>query len=191
MTQCLSKNIIHAAVFLALLLLLALNKAAAKPSDLIGQIPAQWQLTHWLNSEPLTLAQLRGNVVLIRWWTAPNCPFCSASAVALNHWQQKYAAHNFTVIGIYHHKLRTPLKPEQVAHYAKQLGFSFPIAIDKDWQTLKHWWLTDKRPWTSVSLLLDRQGRIQHIHPGGQYQKGDSAYQAMEQAIQTLVKQPQ
>jgi hypothetical protein len=44
-------------------------------AELIGQRFKSWDVRHWINSEPLTLDSLRGKVVLIRWWTAPGCPF--------------------------------------------------------------------------------------------------------------------
>ena len=50
---------------------------------LIGTKPPEWQVEGWLNSPPLKLEDLRGKVVLIRWWTAPGCPYCSATAPAL------------------------------------------------------------------------------------------------------------
>src|SRR5262245_46755329 len=49
---------------------------------LVGTTPPEWQVERWLNSPPLTLAGLRGKVVLVRWWTA-GCPYCSATAPAL------------------------------------------------------------------------------------------------------------
>ena len=58
---------------------------AAPPSmgrELIGTRPLECTLSDWQGSEPLTLAALRGKVVLIRWWTAPGCPYCAASADA-------------------------------------------------------------------------------------------------------------
>jgi hypothetical protein len=38
-----------------------------------------------------------------------------------------------------------------------------------------------------VSFLLDREGRIRHIHPGGQYVKGDADYDAMKRKIEELL----
>ena len=68
--------------------------------------------------------------------------------------------------------------------------FLCPVAIDRDWKTLHRWWLDEeKRGWTSVSFLLDRQGVIRHIHPGGQYVKGDKGYELLEAKIKEVVKE--
>ena len=51
-------------------------------SGLISQPAPGWKLDHWFNSDPLALQDLRGKVVLVRWFMAPSCPFCSATAPA-------------------------------------------------------------------------------------------------------------
>ena len=176
-----------ASLRLCVFLLAAAPVCAAPPDagrELLGTHPSEWTLTDWQNSDPLTLAALRGKVVLVRWWTAPDCPYCAASADALNGWWKKYRDRGLVVIGAYHHKADTPLTPGHVAQQAKRLGFNFPIAIDPDWRTLHRWWLdTTERGWTSVTFLIGRDGTIRHIHPGGAYREGEPDFAALEKAI--------
>ncbi|QIF05129.1 TlpA disulfide reductase family protein [Roseimicrobium sp. ORNL1] len=156
--------------------------------DLIGTRAPEWRLDGWLNSKPLKLADLRGKVVLVRWWTAPECPHCAATAPVLNEFHKEYADKGLVIVGVYHHKSRTPLKDSDVAAHAQRLGFQFPVAIDREWTTLKQWWLeTGDRPWTSVSFLIDRQGVIRHIHEGGRYEKGSDDAKLMEEKIKALL----
>jgi hypothetical protein len=62
------------------------------------------------------------------------------------------------------------------------------VAIDYDWKTLKKWWLNDnERKWTSGSFLIDKNGIIQYVHPGGQYVKGDKDYSELETMIERLL----
>ena len=160
----------------------------AVTDPLLGQPAPDWHLTNWLNSAPLALKELRGQVVLVRWWTAPQCEFCRATAPALNEFHTDFAKQGLRVIGLYHHKLRTPLDPQQVAERAAELGFKFPVAIDPDWRTLRRWWLDGhERDFTSVSFLLDRRGVIRHTHPGGQYVKGDAEYAALRAKLTELL----
>jgi peroxiredoxin len=180
-----------------LAMLLALTpsmKASAAPpawEKLLGTKPAEWQLEDWLNCKPLKLEDLRGKVVLVRWWTAPDCPYCAATAPALNEFSKTYGDRGLQVIGVYHHKSSAPLTPGDVRVYAGKFGFRFPVAIDPDWRTLKQWWLdAGGGNWTSVSFLLDREGRIRHIHPGGQYVKGDADYDTMKRKIEELIAEP-
>ena len=147
----------------------------------------------WINSRPLSLKALSGKVVLVRWWTAPYCPYCSSSAPALNEWYKAYKDKGLVVIGLYHHKSSTPLEIQKVKEYSTSLGFQFPVAIDKDWITLKEWWLIKNRiaRWTSVSFLIDRYGIIRYIHPGGQYVKGDDEYANLKSRIEELLNEKQ
>jgi len=180
------------AINLAILLGALLRVASpAAPADethkLIGTIPGGWSFwvfEHWLNSEPLYLTELRGKVVLVRWWTGPDCPYCTKSAKALEGWWQEYRDKGLVVVGAYHHKSDTPLTREHVAAETKRLGFTFPVAVDRDWNTLRRWWLDkSERKWTSVTFLIDRAGKIRHIHPGGSYVEGDADYRALEKAM--------
>jgi thiol-disulfide isomerase/thioredoxin len=131
--------------------------------------PAQpWQVSQWFNSPPLSLEELRGKVVFVRWFMGPSCPFCSATAPTLRALHERYAASGLAVIGMYHHKEETPLDPDQVAGWVKHYGYQFPVAIDKDWTTLRRWWLDGHdRSYTSVSFLIDKAGVVRRVHLGG------------------------
>lgn len=142
-------------------------------SDRIGIAAPPFQFDGWLNSEPLTLQDLRGQVVLVRWWT-DTCPFCASSAPALRKLHEQYSASGLKVIGVFHPKAGRDDPPDvaRVQRAVQSRQFVFPIAIDWDWRTktLKDWWLTGpKRPATSVTFLLDKTGVIRFVHPGMEY----------------------
>ena len=162
-----------------------------KEENIILNKPApEWVVSDWLNSKPLTINDLLGKVVLIRWWTGPTCPYCINSAVALNEFHENYKDQDLKVIGFYHHKSQSPINKDTIEGYAEKLGFKFPIAIDYEWKTLTAWWLkTNPGKWTSVSFLLDRKGIVRYIHPGGQYVKGDGEYEKLLQEIKKLLKE--
>jgi len=168
---------------------LACAPILSAPADsLLGRKAPDWTGAVWINSTPLTLPELAGKVVLIRWWTAPGCPYCRATAPALNEFHQEYRNRGLQVIGLYHHKTPEPLEVGAVKEQIGRLGFEFPVAIDSDWRTLKQWWLNgDARRWTSVSFLLDRRGVVRHIHPGGEYVKGDKDYGLLKAKIEELL----
>lgn len=160
-------------------------------SSVVGKPAPGWDLAHWINAAPLTVESLRGSVVLVRWFMSPSCPFCSASAPSLNAFDEQYAPRGLRVIGMYHHKDEQPLDPEDVQAYVKHFGFTFPVAIDTDWQTLRRWWLDEhERSWTSVSFLLDRAGIIRYVHLGGEYVAGDADHAQMQRWIESLLAEP-
>jgi len=157
-------------------------------AHLIGSKAKPWQVTDWFNSQQLELEELNKQVILIRWWTAPFCPYCVNSADALNEFYEQYHDKGLEVLGFYHHKSPEAIDKNKIMQHAKELGFEFPIAIDYEWKTLKDWWLIDdKNRFSSVTFLLDRKGLIRHIHPGGEYVKGDSDYLEMKEMIELLL----
>lgn len=184
----------------------------AEDETVLGTRPPEWTFTDWTGvrrdgaaddgsrgdeaTGPASgwtgrLADLRGKVVLVRWWTAPGCPYCHATAPALNTFHERFAEKGLQVVGAYHHKSTAPLDPRKVAGWAEDFGFRFPVAIDRDWKTLDSWWLSrQKRAWTSVTFLLDRNGSVRFVHPGGQYVKGDGEYEKLEREIRRLLDEP-
>ncbi len=147
--------------------LAAITDQEAEGAELIGTKALGWDGAEWLNTEPLRLEDLRGKVVLVRWWT-DTCPYCSRSAPALNEFHARYARRGLIVIGMYHPKpIDRPITAGEIREAAQERGFGFPIAIDRNWSVLRHWWLDGgRRSATSVSFLIDQRGVIRHIHPG-------------------------
>lgn len=153
------------------------NVHKEKPYAHMINMPASaWVVHDWMHSEPLTLEELRGKIVLIRWWTGPGCPYCTPSAPLLNEIYRDYRGKDVVVVGFYHHKADTAINKRQVQRMAESMGMEFPLAIDHGWTTLKRYWL-DQAPadsWTSVSFLLDQHGIIRYVHPGGTITKEDA-----------------
>lgn len=162
--------------------------------DLIGQPAKAWGELSWLNSAPLRLEELRGQVVLVRFWT-DTCPFCAATAPALAKIHDDYAERGLVVLGFYHPKPRgSAASLEVIERRAEELGIRFPIAVDERWATLDDWWLSGReRAATSVSFLLDRDGRIRFVHPGPEFspeserERSRRDHEQVRQAIEALL----
>jgi thiol-disulfide isomerase/thioredoxin len=162
-----------------------------EPHELVGEPAGEWDVEDWIHSEPLSLETLRGKVILVRWWTSPSCPYCRASAPALQEFHRRYEEEGLVVVGLYHHKSSRPLKDGDVERYAEILGFEFPIALDPGWKTLRRWWLDrTESSFTSVSFLLDRKGVVRAVHPGGKYVEGDGDYESLQGMIEELLTEP-
>jgi peroxiredoxin len=161
---------------------------------LIGTKPPEWQVERWLSSPPIALADLRGSVVMVRWWTS-GCPFCSTSAPALRAFHRDYTPRGLKVIGMYHHKEDTPFDPRVYEDTARKYEFTFPLAFDPEWRTFRSW-LHDAQGravdtgWTSVTFVLDKRGVVRHVHPGGSYVAGDAAHAELLAIIERLLAEP-
>lgn len=180
----------------AALLLFATTLVAKEGDELIGTLAPEWRGVTWVRGGPLTLRDLRGKVVLVRWWTA-GCPMCVASASPLSALRDKYADRGLVVVGMFHPKPPQPVEDEIVLRVARQIGIHFPIAVDDDWGLLRRYWLdARRRSFTSVSFLVDQEGRIRYIHPGGEFHgrpdppgpapDGDAAHRACHRAFWEL-----
>ena len=134
---------------------------------MVGTVAAGWDGVEWLDGKPRPIESLRGNVVLVRWWT-DTCPYCLRSAPALVELHERYAERGLVVIGMYHPKPRgRPITSDEIREAARERGFAFPVAADRSWSVLRRWWLDGgSRRATSVSFLIDRRGVIRHVHPG-------------------------
>jgi thiol-disulfide isomerase/thioredoxin len=161
----------------------------AKPPDL------------WVQGGPLTLADLRGKVVLIRFFMESDCPYCRGTAPALNEFHEEFGKDGLVVVGMFTPKPNPrPVNRNDVRAYVTSYGFAFPVAVDADWSTLRALWL-DRVPdaeFTSASLLVDRRGILRHVQKGGIYavdadlgrKRALKDYREMRDAIVTLLAQP-
>ena len=111
----------------------------------------------WLDGEP----DVKGKVVLVRWWTN-NCSLCATSAPALAELSKKA-----TVVAVYHPKPPRDVAADDVRAWAKKIGMPGALAIDRDWKVLDRWMAPAKREFTSLTFVLDRKGKVRHVHSGG------------------------
>lgn len=172
--------------------------APAAPSqgqELVGTPMRSWAELRWLGPPP---GELRGKVVLVRWWSDA-CPMCSGALPSLGRLYEEHQKEGLVVVGVYHPKPAAPITPEMtqmVQKAALEHEARFPIAIDADWAVLRRWWLSGgKRDYTSASFLIDRQGLIRWVHRGGElhpssdpaHRDCDRIYSEMLEVLSTVL----
>jgi cytochrome c biogenesis protein CcdA/thiol-disulfide isomerase/thioredoxin len=155
------------------------DECAADPSTLAdcGEAPELTGLTGWLNSEPLTLTDLQGKVVLLDFWTY-SCINCQRTLPHLTGWADEYADDGLVVIGVHSPEFAFESVERNVAENADRLGVRYPIALDNDFAT---WRAYDQRFWPA-HYLIDRSGVVRQVH------YGEGAYTETEAAIRTLLE---
>src|SRR3989337_3248077 len=163
--------------------------------ELIGTKAPSFEGLNWLNTEPINIEDLKGKVVLIRFWLV-GCPLCEHTAPALVELYNKYKNDGFIVIGIHHPKSEEAKDPNLVRRALDAFDFDFPVAQDNDWKVINAYWLGGKkRSFTSSSILIDKNSIIRFVHDGGEFYKSennpdaDLAYQAIEEKIKELLKE--
>jgi thiol-disulfide isomerase/thioredoxin len=134
--------------------------------------------TAWLNSQPLTLAALRGHPVLVEFWTF-DCSNCRNSLPWMKRIYTRYAPRGLTVIGIHSPELEHERNPVAVAAHVRQLGIPYPILIDNDFL---YWTALDNQFWPAF-CLIDAQGRIVATRVG-ELHAGERSADDFERAIE-------
>src|SRR6266508_3719096 len=97
-----------------------------------GELPSLGGATEWLNSEPLTAAGLRGNVVLINFGTY-TCINWLRSLPYVRAWAEKYKQHGLVVISVHTPEFAFEHNIDNVRRAAKDLRVDYLIAIDSDY----------------------------------------------------------
>lgn len=130
----------------------------------------------WINSEPLTLKDLRGRVVLIEFWTF-GCINCRNSLPFVESWHDRYREKGLTVIGVHSPEFDEEKNVESLRKQVASLGIRYPVVTDNDYQT---WKAYNVEAWPTI-FLLDKQGRIRWTRVG------EGKYDETERLIQKLL----
>jgi thiol-disulfide isomerase/thioredoxin len=131
----------------------------------------------WLNTDaPLTLAGLRGKVVLVDFWTY-SCINCRRTVPYLNRWQAEYGARGLQVIGIHTPEFGFERTRRNVAESVREFGIRYPVGQDNGFRTWRAW---TNRAWPAF-YLLDRDGRIVLVR------EGEGHAHELEDAIRALL----
>lgn len=119
----------------------------------------------WINSSPLTNADLRGKVVLIDFWTY-SCINCLRTLPYLKAWYAKYHARGFEIIGVHAPEFEFEHDLANVKQAVAKLGILYPVALDNDYVT----WRNYQNQFWPAHYLIDKQGNVVYVHFGeGEY----------------------
>ncbi len=169
-----------------------LNPPARLPSpgegqEMVGRPAPDWGRLTWIDSKQRPRPKdLRGQVVLVRWWT-DGCLYCVDAAPVLNRLHETYGQRGLVVIGMYHPKPPRSVDAQGIREAAEILGFRFPVAIDPKWKALRRYGWGEERAFTTVSFLIGPDGIIRWVHPGGTYSPETAA--DLERRIVELLPQ--
>jgi thiol-disulfide isomerase/thioredoxin len=129
----------------------------------------------WLNSAPLRLADLRGKVVMVEFWTF-GCYNCRNVEPYVKEWHRKYMDQGFVVIGVHSPEFRYEHDVESVRRYLADHHIQYPIPIDNDFST---WNRYGNRYWPAM-YLIDKRGTIRYVRVGeGGYAETDAVIQKL------------
>jgi cytochrome c biogenesis protein CcdA/thiol-disulfide isomerase/thioredoxin len=150
------------------------NPTAALPD--FGIAPPLHPDGAWINSQPLTLSQLRGKVVLIDFWTY-SCINCLRTLPHLKAWYAAYHSRGLVIIGVHTPEFAFEHVTSNVRAAVKRLGITYPVVQDNDYKT----WDNYANQYWPAEYLIDRAGHVRHTH------FGEGEYNVTEQLIRKLL----
>jgi thiol-disulfide isomerase/thioredoxin len=149
----------------------AIHPAAAP----LTEMPSLDSATEWLNSQPLTAADLLGKVVLIDFWTY-TCINWLRQLPFVHAWAQEYKDQGLVVIGVHTPEFAFEQNVDSVRQAVKDMRVDYPVAIDNDYAI---WRAFDNRYWPAL-YFVDAQGHIRHHHFGeGEYEQSEMILQQL------------
>jgi thiol-disulfide isomerase/thioredoxin len=138
--------------------------------------PELTKITGFINSKPITLADLRGKVVLVDFWTY-SCINCIRTIPYLNAWYEKYADKGLVIVGVHTPEFEFEKDYNNVQAAVEKFDIRYPVAQDNEKGT---WNAYDNRYWPR-KYLIDADGYIRYDHIG------EGGYAETEKVIQSLL----
>jgi len=130
----------------------------------------------WVNSEPLTLKNLRGRVVVIEFWTY-GCYNCRNTLPFIQSWDARYRDKGLTIIGVHTPEFDSERDVGTLRREVAELKIKYPVVSDNDYST---WKAYKVEAWPTL-FVLDKQGRARWSHVG------EGGYGETEEVIQKLL----
>ena len=135
----------------------------------------------WINSAPLSLESLRGQVVLIDFWTF-DCRNCYRSFPWLNEVHARLARNGLQVIGVHSPEFLHEHEPVRVAAKVREFKLDHPVMIDNDFS---YWKALGNQYWPAF-YLVDKRGQLRYRF-AGETHRGDSRAREIELRIGELL----
>jgi thiol-disulfide isomerase/thioredoxin len=131
--------------------------------------------TGWLNSEPLGLAELRGHVVLVNFWTL-TCINWLRQEPYVRAWSQAYRDDGLIVIGVHTPEFSFEHDLDGVRQATEERAIDYPVAADNGYEV---WSAFSNHYWPAL-YFVDRDGVIRDQHFGeGRYEKSERVIQRL------------
>jgi len=141
-----------------------------------GELPELDGAISWLNSAPLSTAELRGKVVVIDFWTY-SCINCLRALPYVKTWYDKYKDYGLVVIGVHAPEFAFEKDEANVKRAVKDLGVNYPVALDNNYAI----WQAFNNQYWPAHYFIDAQGNIRSHH------FGEGQYDESEQTIRDLL----
>ena len=130
----------------------------------------------WINSDPLTIEELEGKVVLVDFWTY-TCINCIRTFPYLKLWHSRYADEGLVILGVHTPEFEFEKDYDNVVQATRDNGIIWPVAQDNDYVT----WHNYRNRYWPAKYLIDQDGVVRYTH------FGEGGYGETEKQIRLLL----
>ncbi len=132
----------------------------------------------WLNTaSPLSLAELRGKVVVLDFWTY-GCINCIHIIPDLERLEREFAD-ELVVIGVHSAKFAQEGETDNIRNVVLRYGLEHPVVNDRDFEVWRTW---GARAWPTTAVI-DPAGNVVGAH------EGEGVYGVLQPVILSLVNE--
>jgi DNA-binding beta-propeller fold protein YncE/thiol-disulfide isomerase/thioredoxin len=133
----------------------------------------------WLNTDhPITIAELRGRVVILDFWTY-GCINCMHVLPVLHHLEETYAGQPLEIIGVHSAKFENEKAPDRVRAAVERYGITHPVAVDSEMAIWDHYGV---RAWPTL-VVIRPDGRVAEAIPG------EATFEQLDELVRHLMKE--
>ena len=122
----------------------------------------------WLEQRPMTLAALRGRVVLLDFW-ATWCTPCRVALPYMNEWHERYKNQGLTILALTQYQgsmngraTSNSSELDMLRRFKRAEGMKYAVGVDGKGTTSLSYNVTS----IPTAVLIDRRGRVRFISVG-------------------------
>ncbi len=184
--RCATRITLYSSLALVVIAFLVGRLIGGEPKSPVRPAPPLIGIEKWINSEPLVLKNLRGQVVVLHFWTF-GCINCQRNLPYYNRWQDDYAEEPLQIIGVHTPESAGEAVAENVAAKAQELGIEYPVAIDNNFAT---WKAYKNRFWPCI-YLIDKRGHLRYQWKGELEYDDAEGDEIVREKIKQLLAEPE
>lgn len=137
-------------------------------------------VTDWVNTKGLKLADQKGKVVVVHFWTH-GCINCVNNYPHYHAWQDKYKDNkDLLIVGVHTPEFKAEKDVDRIKTQMAKNKLTFAVAVDNDGANWKAW---GNQYWP-CAYLVDKAGNVRHRWDG---EFGDEGYKKLTRALDALL----
>ena len=152
--------------------------AARTAPPMLGNALALTDLDGWLQTDIASLDDLRGQVVIVQFWTF-GCYNCTNTIPHLREIYAKHKDSGLEIVGVHAPEFDYEREPAAILAAADDLGVTWPIALDTERRNFRAW--QGSPAYWPRTYVIDQNGLLRFDHIG------EGAYDELEETVATLL----